>query len=109
MRTLFRRFTRHSYARPGCLAPSERDQIAGCVRDLPPVWGWMWTLRVVSALSCSIMLPLLAPAQPANPAPAAAQPTASTAPADTPAPPPSAPPKLSAAELEKLLMPIALY
>jgi hypothetical protein len=31
------------------------------------------------------------------------------APAATPVPPPSAPPKLSAAELEKLLMPIALY
>ncbi len=39
----------------------------------------------------------------------AAQDSAATAPAATPAPPPSAPAKLSAAELEKLVMPIALH
>jgi hypothetical protein len=39
----------------------------------------------------------------------AADTAAAAAPADNPAPPPSAPAKLSAAELEKLAMPMALY
>jgi hypothetical protein len=42
-------------------------------------------------------------------APAFAQAPPAAAPADTSAPAPSTPPKLGAAELEKLLMPIALY
>src|SRR5207244_7736317 len=40
---------------------------------------------------------------------AAAPATSTSAPADNPTPPPAANPKLSSAELEKLLMPIALY
>src|SRR5436190_4771555 len=59
-------------------------------------------LCALIALAGFVAVPVLAADAPATPAPAAA------APAD-PVPPPSAPAKLSAAELEKVLMPIALY
>src|SRR5690349_19479297 len=54
--------------------------------------------RICCSLLASIFLLLSASAQ-----------TATNAPAAESVPPPSAPPKLSSAELEKLLMPIALY
>jgi hypothetical protein len=105
MKTLFHRSTRLSHAQAICPASSERDRTAGCVRDLRHAWGWKHKFRAVIALNCAIVLTLVAADPPLNPAP----PDASAATAATPAPPPSAPPKLSAAELEKLLMPIALY
>lgn len=50
------------------------------------------------------------PAAPVSTAPTPqATPATSNSPASTPAPPPSAPPKRSAADLEKLVAPIALY
>ncbi|HEY0548210.1 MAG TPA: DUF3300 domain-containing protein, partial [Verrucomicrobiae bacterium] len=55
-------------------------------------------------MGCALALPTLANAQ----APTTGQ-TSAAAPAATPTPPPSAPAKLGAAELEKLLMPVALY
>jgi hypothetical protein len=68
---------------------------------------------VATVMMTSLVKAAETPAAPAPGAPAAA--TAITAtnavaqPADNPAPPPSAPPKRSAADLEKLVAPIALY
>lgn len=59
------------------------------------------------SLTAFITLSLVAADQPTAPVTPAAAPTAT--PPATPAPPPSAPAKVGAAELEKLLMPIALY
>ena len=53
---------------------------------------------------CLVLLLIWSPAAFAAEAPAAVSP-----PTETPAAPPSAPPKRGAAELEKLVAPIALY
>ena len=66
------------------------------------MWNLIWKFRAMIALSSVIALPISAYPQ----APAPVQPVAPPA---TPVPPPSSPAKLSVAELEKLLMPIALY
>src|SRR5688572_2970053 len=76
------------------------------------VSGLFWKLAAMIVLGALIVTPVLAATPVVEGKPPAAQPAstnAAPAAAATPVPPPAAPPKLSQAELEKLLMPIALY
>src|SRR4051812_27440975 len=78
----------------------------------PKTWpaGPLWSGGIVAILIALVSLLWAGSpsrAQTTSAAPPASPPTA--APAATPAPPPSAPAKRSAADLEKLAMPIALH
>jgi hypothetical protein len=69
---------------------------------------WAGKAAVVGTRGCFILAALLGLGLPGNPARGQTN-AATTVPAAIPAPPPSAPAKRSAAELEKLAMPIALH
>ncbi len=85
-------------------AASEHDCFVEPARGLRQAWPLklIWKFRAAIALVGVIALPILS-ADAQTPAASAAPPAA------TPVPPPAAPAKLGSAELEKLLMPIALY
>src|SRR4051812_15287862 len=105
MKIKLHRSTLHFRAQRFFHATSERDRSAESERDVRLARNSILKFRAVIALGIAIALSLLtASAQ----TPASAQPTAAAPPA-SPVPPPSAPAKLATAELEKLLMPIALY
>ena len=109
MKAKLRRFILQFRAQPCLRTPSEPDGIDRR-RCFPKKYNGMWECFIVLAFFVMATFPLRAADPPVSQAPPPTQPAAATEPpAATPVPPPSAPAKLSAAELEKLLMPIALY